>query len=275
MAPPPGKKWEPVGSKEKKWEKVGSKEEREKKEKEPKGKSKRWEAASPDEWAPQGAKGWKKPAGKGHRKGWAAEPSAWEAQVPVWESKTPAWDICWDFSKYGAKKPAAWEGKTPAKGGSKWSKWAEEAWQLNQWGVPWQPQQYATSGNPFAGINAQMGMGADAYGLPPFLEAKHREWSGQKQAMTDFSTANKPPPPPPPPPPPEGKMFEGSLKSLSRRNGYGFISCAESYQMYGRDVYLPKETVPEDAKVLDRLSFTLMLSTKGHPQAEAASIVNL
>mmetsp|Transcript_89567 Transcript_89567/g.253872 ORF Transcript_89567/g.253872 Transcript_89567/m.253872 type:complete len:126 (-) Transcript_89567:107-484(-) len=69
------------------------------------------------------------------------------------------------------------------------------------------------------------------------------------------------------------KEYEGSLKSLSANHGYGFIACAELYRMYERDVYLPKDMVPADAKVLDRLKFSIALNSKGHPRAQRVSVV--
>merc|ERR1719469_1478070 len=74
-----------------------------------------------------------------------------------------------------------------------------------------------------------------------------------------------------PPPEPPNKEYEGSLKSLSGKHGYGFIVCEEVYKVYGRDVYLPRELVPEDVKVLDRLLFTVVLSKEGHLQAKTVN----
>merc|ERR1712194_301428 len=88
-------------------------------------------------------------------------------------------------------------------------------------------------------------------------------------------TAGQSPPRPVPPPPVPGKEFEGSLKSLSDRKGYGFIACEEVHRIYGRDAYLPAESMPDGAKVLDRLRFTIGLSPKGHPQAENPKIVKI
>merc|ERR1712217_758728 len=68
------------------------------------------------------------------------------------------------------------------------------------------------------------------------------------------------------PPPPPSKEYEGSLKSVSERKGYGFIACEEVHRLYGRDVYLPCDVMPEGVKVLDRLRFTIVLGEKGHPQ---------
>lgn len=270
MAPAAGKGGKKWVSKEEVAKQEQKEKEKQEKQKDKKEKSKSWESASPDEWVPKGAKGWGKGSGKkgSNRQRWVPETHAWEAEMPTWPKKKLDWDVCWDFSKYGTKKSSY----KSTKGGN-WQSYSDQSWSMGAFG---QMQNYAMGTNPFSGINAQMAMGMGVYGLPPFLEAKHREWQGQKQAVTDISTAKPPPPPPsPPPPPPEGKVFEGSLKTLSRRNGYGFISCNEAYQFYGRDTYLPKELVPEDAKPLDRISFTMSLSKKGHPQAETAEIVKI
>jgi hypothetical protein len=56
------------------------------------------------------------------------------------------------------------------------------------------------------------------------------------------------------------------------KHGYGFIACEEVYKMYGRDIYLPRDLVPDDIKVLDRLTFTVQLSEKGHLQAKTVSV---
>jgi len=53
------------------------------------------------------------------------------------------------------------------------------------------------------------------------------------------------------------KEFEGSLKSLSEKHGYGFIACEEARQLYQRDVYIHSNQVPTGAKVLDRVRFTI------------------
>lgn len=65
--------------------------------------------------------------------------------------------------------------------------------------------------------------------------------------------------------------FEGSLKSLSAKNGYGFIVCAETARLYDRDIYVAKELLPEGVKVTDRLKFTVELNDKGHPRASRCS----
>jgi len=65
--------------------------------------------------------------------------------------------------------------------------------------------------------------------------------------------------------------YEGSLKSISDKNGYGFIVCAETYNLYSRDIYIDKEILPEGAKPTDRLKFTVALNAKSHPKAVTAS----
>lgn len=67
--------------------------------------------------------------------------------------------------------------------------------------------------------------------------------------------------------PPTGKVFTGALKSLSTKNGYGFIDCKESHETYHRDVYVECGMVPEGTKLGTVLAFNIMLSAKGHPQA--------
>jgi cold shock CspA family protein len=61
--------------------------------------------------------------------------------------------------------------------------------------------------------------------------------------------------------------FEGMLKSISDKNGYGFIQCAETYTAHKRDVYVDKEALPTGAKVGDVLRFTVDMNEKGQPKA--------
>merc|ERR1719401_2259839 len=69
-----------------------------------------------------------------------------------------------------------------------------------------------------------------------------------------------------------GKEYQGILKSLSSRNGYGFIDCAEIKSQYGRDVYVSADLLPEGAKETGaRLKFTVGQNSKGHPQARTCS----
>lgn len=66
---------------------------------------------------------------------------------------------------------------------------------------------------------------------------------------------------------PAGQEFEGSLKSISGKNGYGFIVCQETFAIYSRDVYVDADVLPQNAKVADRLKFSVELNAKGHPRA--------
>ena len=55
----------------------------------------------------------------------------------------------------------------------------------------------------------------------------------------------------------EAKCFRGRIKSYQPGNGYGFIECSETYQNFGRDVYLSRQqleqlhitTIPANADV--------------------------
>lgn len=61
--------------------------------------------------------------------------------------------------------------------------------------------------------------------------------------------------------------YEGSLKSVSAKNGYGFILCGATWDIYKRDIYVDKEVLPEGAQPPDRVKFTVTLNAKGHPKA--------
>lgn len=103
--------------------------------------------------------------------------------------------------------------------------------------------------------------------LPPVQKTEEMPklpLSIEKRLNEKEAQAKKPSPPP-------DKEFEGSVKSLSVKHGYGFIVCEEVHRIYGRDVCLPKDVVPDGTDVLDRLRFSLTLSDKGHPQAATVS----
>jgi len=86
------------------------------------------------------------------------------------------------------------------------------------------------------------------------------------------------------------ESFCGSIKSFNTRRGFGFVSCAETAERFGRDVYLSKDeamtlavepavgqAAPDNAATDERknppvqegdfLLFQVKLSTEGFPQA--------
>jgi len=67
-------------------------------------------------------------------------------------------------------------------------------------------------------------------------------------------------------------VFEGHLKSLSAKNGYGFIKCDEAKKLYDRDVWVDSDALPESVKVDSRVKFNITLSSKGHPQAKGIKL---
>jgi len=77
----------------------------------------------------------------------------------------------------------------------------------------------------------------------------------------------------PPTPTDTSRMYEGILKSVSAKNGYGFITNEEMKEVYKRDVYVDRALLPEAAKVGDKMKFTVRLSEKGHPSAVTAVVV--
>jgi len=221
----------------------------------------------------------------------------------VWYPKQPPpaleWDMCWDFARSGRRggggqwqgEGGQWQaggcGQWQAGGGCQWQAGGGGQWQggrgrgrgksgsWKQWEEPWPPwwawpqvpppwlmmpwqQEY----QHFAGERL-----TEAMGQQPATEDPDGVLSPSLEKALQSAGKLRPPPPPPP-----DKDFEGSLKSMSARHGYGFIVCQESHRLYGRDVYLPADQVPEGAEVRDRIRFRITLSAKGHPQATEVSI---
>ncbi|CAE7319936.1 PABPC4 [Symbiodinium natans] len=87
------------------------------------------------------------------------------------------------------------------------------------------------------------------------------------------STAKTPAAPPSKPPPPPDKEFTGQVKSISAKNGYGFIICDETKKLYGRDVFVEQKVLPEGVEVQSKVTFTIELSEKGHPRATKVNLV--
>mmetsp|Transcript_123254 Transcript_123254/g.345014 ORF Transcript_123254/g.345014 Transcript_123254/m.345014 type:complete len:122 (-) Transcript_123254:632-997(-) len=69
-------------------------------------------------------------------------------------------------------------------------------------------------------------------------------------------------------------MYDGTLKSLSEKNGYGFIVCEGTFSQYKRDVYVGQQDLPESAKVGDILRFEVSLNAKNHPKASKVTILS-
>lgn len=70
------------------------------------------------------------------------------------------------------------------------------------------------------------------------------------------------------PPPDPNKEFEGHIKSLSEKHGYGFISCPETKSAYSRDVFVDlDECTAKGVGLNDKVKFNVHLSAKGHPRA--------
>eukprot|EP00927_Polykrikos_kofoidii_P051049 TRINITY_DN44866_c0_g1_i1.p1 TRINITY_DN44866_c0_g1~~TRINITY_DN44866_c0_g1_i1.p1 ORF type:complete len:232 (+),score=31.90 TRINITY_DN44866_c0_g1_i1:76-771(+) len=218
--------------------------------------------------------------------------AAWyPTPMPVVQAGRPAWDTCWDFAAIGRQGDgfeayqmqvphmmvpnAPWAGlgmqPTPAAAPPPWWPTASPYAMTPYWpaiipGMP-APLSIVGDGGSVAfgtGVRADVPAGASVgVSLPKALEKR----LGKDGEVTV--------PTPPPPAPPPDKEFEGSLKSLSAKNGYGFIACDEIHKLYKRDVYFPRELVSEGVKVLDRIRFKITLSAKGHPQVSWAEVAAL
>mmetsp|Transcript_15814 Transcript_15814/g.31047 ORF Transcript_15814/g.31047 Transcript_15814/m.31047 type:complete len:206 (-) Transcript_15814:30-647(-) len=199
---------------------------------------------------------------------------AWYAKQPP---PRPDWDTCLDFAvkKEAPVIPNRWGDWNHNQGfnyqGKKdgnWQNWADDtAWW--PWGIPhipWAATAFYHEPH-LSGDRTLINPAAVGADDPDDAEFK----SLLEKRLKESGSSRRIPPTPPAPSP--TKEYEGSLKSLSSRNGYGFIVCQEAHSVYGRDVYLPEENVPQGAEVRDRLKFTITLSSKGHPQALNVRIV--
>jgi len=68
------------------------------------------------------------------------------------------------------------------------------------------------------------------------------------------------------------ETFEGTLKSYSDKNGFGFIDCQTTKQKYGCDVFVHKNE-GESVNVGSRVTFQVLLNKKGQPQAKRVEVV--
>jgi len=72
--------------------------------------------------------------------------------------------------------------------------------------------------------------------------------------------------------PEEASLFTGTVKSYNPEKGYGFISCQETFDHFGQDVFLLRSHVEgEGLNVGEDVTFRVRLNTKGQPQAHSVN----
>lgn len=90
-------------------------------------------------------------------------------------------------------------------------------------------------------------------------------------AAGDPGSAEAEAPPPSPPvveAPRRPRRYIGTLKSYSRAQGYGFITCNALHQAHSRDVYLDKGQMTEGGwRIGQVIEFEIVQNAKGQPQA--------
>lgn len=112
---------------------------------------------------------------------------------------------------------------------------------------------------------------AVATASPDGLSSQGAQTGGEAQSSSS-STFLRPELQAPAPPPllaAEPRKL-GTLKSFSNAQGYGFISCQEVTNAFGRDVYLDKSQLPPTPpgwKLGQNLEFSVSTNSKGQPQA--------
>jgi len=63
-------------------------------------------------------------------------------------------------------------------------------------------------------------------------------------------------------------QYQGRLRSFVEQKGFGFIDCQETYNLYGRDVFVHRFQIQESGvQVGQTVFFDIELNNKGHPQA--------
>lgn len=71
--------------------------------------------------------------------------------------------------------------------------------------------------------------------------------------------------------PPRKDRYLGKLKLFLLKDGYGFLSCEETFQQYRSDVYVHQNELLDNATVRfligEAVSFAVELNSKGRPQA--------
>eukprot|EP00930_Biecheleria_cincta_P100392 TRINITY_DN92030_c0_g1_i1.p1 TRINITY_DN92030_c0_g1~~TRINITY_DN92030_c0_g1_i1.p1 ORF type:complete len:199 (+),score=44.08 TRINITY_DN92030_c0_g1_i1:64-660(+) len=189
---------------------------------------------------------------------------AWKGE----EVAKDSWNVCWDFEN---PKQSKWTGKGYWKQEQEAYPWPQNQ---NQW---WnQASSWPGHGDEEASwayfqqqlVHQALAAGA-AYHSSGFMVRQEESQddgplitampASLEKRLSQLEAARAAPPPP-------DREFEGSIKSLSERNSYGFISSEDVQALYRRDTYLPKELMPEGTKVGDQVIFKIGLSKKGHPQ---------
>jgi len=67
-----------------------------------------------------------------------------------------------------------------------------------------------------------------------------------------------------------GKRYHGKIKSFNTTNGFGFIQCAETEDLYGRDVFF-NHAIEGGVEPGAAVTFEVLLNSDGQPQARSAS----
>jgi len=65
----------------------------------------------------------------------------------------------------------------------------------------------------------------------------------------------------------EGKRLRGTLKSFVKITGYGFITCAETFAAFGRDVYALRDQIGH-LTVGNAVTFEVFINRSGNPEAK-------
>lgn len=106
-------------------------------------------------------------------------------------------------------------------------------------------------------------VGQSAKGPAAVFAKRLAELSQHRQRIMEAEA-----PPAAPDAPSTGQEFLGFITSFQPERGFGFISCAETRQSYGSDVYIHRDQFT-DVTVGDAVHFLVALNPKGVPAARS------
>jgi len=71
-----------------------------------------------------------------------------------------------------------------------------------------------------------------------------------------------------------GQVYMGTMKNWNQEKGWGFISCNDTHQLYGKDIFLHKNvTGAHTPSAGETVQFSVQISDQGRPEAGSVSFV--
>jgi len=65
-----------------------------------------------------------------------------------------------------------------------------------------------------------------------------------------------------------GQTYQGTIKNFNEAKGWGFITCAETEEIYHKDIFVHKKEVGCSPVAGDAVTFEVNMSSQGRPEAQ-------